>query len=113
MTKTWWSIPAVCRRWRQIVIHYPPFWTHILLHNTELTTTMLERSKVAPLIVSCNTIMHGPEVGDNLLSIIPQAHRFAELEVVCLMRTVEVLASELASFPAPLLTKLSISCMGS
>ena len=60
---TWIYVAYVCRRWREIALNYPRFWSYINL--AKLTpvgsTEILSRAKMAPLHLEADSTQWNPE----------------------------------------------------
>ncbi|TEB30572.1 hypothetical protein FA13DRAFT_520997 [Coprinellus micaceus] len=98
---SWVKVAHVCNHWREVALHCPELWSHLLFSNAELAETMLLRSKNAPL--SFNLENCGHWLMDVLNTIVSQSHRLRSVEIFGDISS--TILTDLTS-PTPLLEKL-------
>jgi hypothetical protein len=107
-------VSHVCRRWREIVLDYPLFWSHVNITaiGPVGVTEMLARAKMAPLCLEAmiSQFIYPPYRWEDVFQKVLQAHvsHIYRLRISAksplLQRTLDGLVS-----PAPILEHLSLS----
>ncbi|KAK7025182.1 hypothetical protein R3P38DRAFT_3396120 [Favolaschia claudopus] len=77
---SWLNITRVSRAWRDIALACPDFWSTLVFHRPMWTPVMLERSKMASLIIRLN-LKKEHAVPDGIL--LDHASRLGILEIPC------------------------------
>ncbi|KAI0315566.1 hypothetical protein OF83DRAFT_342646 [Amylostereum chailletii] len=111
VTRTWWSIPQVCQRWRQVALQSSCFWSSILFSHPDLTSTMLSRSKSAPLSVS---FLDPPPfdraaTASSFSLVLPHVTHIDNFMVMCSPHILRQIAG--TATRAPTLTSCSLTCL--
>lgn len=80
----WTILTHVCRRWRQVVLQNPSFWTRIRVSTPQLVRTYLERSGSMALDVD-GTLIVAPRMNRDTIEawrlVFGQAHRIRTLQL--------------------------------
>jgi hypothetical protein len=114
----WLNVAHVCRRWRDIALNQPLFWSHIDFTNLTLAglAEMLSRAKGAPLHLEARVVSHNwADARCSAFDKELQAHvsHIRRLDIFGSSRTCPLLwttlQSTLVASPAPILEHLSLS----
>ncbi|RPD56253.1 hypothetical protein L226DRAFT_615764 [Lentinus tigrinus ALCF2SS1-7] len=83
----------VCRHWRDVAMHYPPFWSSVVGPSLKCVETCLTRSAPLPASVYLSEYSRGFCYPDDCRMISPYAHRIARLdiEITPLMKNIQTL----------------------
>jgi hypothetical protein len=103
------TVTRVCRHWRRVALECPSFWTLINGTSTRWIGLMLERSKKAPLVVTCNASALPPDCLEKVLSQLP---RIKDLRLELYTRDANRVLGYLSAQPAPLLQIFKLSLAG-
>ncbi|KAJ8515568.1 hypothetical protein ONZ45_g7040 [Pleurotus djamor] len=77
--RDWLVITGVCTRWREIALNCPRLWSTITLTPVKRALKMIERTKSAPLFISCSTL--GEQGLDEISSVVmSNIHRIQKLD---------------------------------
>jgi hypothetical protein len=102
-------VTHVCRHWRQVALEYPSLWAFVDCTCARWIGVMLERSKKAALVVTCNASSLPPECLEQVLSQLP---RIKVLRLYSHPWDVDRALVHLSSQPAPLLQNFKFVVIG-
>ncbi|KAI6108708.1 hypothetical protein EDD16DRAFT_64318 [Pisolithus croceorrhizus] len=84
-------LARVSRRWKNIILEQPSFWSTFTIHSGEdidRTREHLKRSREAPLHITIHEGFFGPNSRDQLDLLISNASRWRSLTVIAVVRRV-------------------------
>ncbi|KAH7916203.1 hypothetical protein BJ138DRAFT_1076053 [Hygrophoropsis aurantiaca] len=96
----WIQVAHVCHHWRQVALLYPSLWTLLVFKSPRWTEEMLERSKMAPLIIDINLTYMTPKVVSGVQTALTHVGRVRELRLVSSKETLEKLLTPISAIPA-------------
>jgi hypothetical protein len=105
------SVTAVCGHWRAIALECPSLWCFISVECPTWTEVMLERSKMAPLIVNAKLSYDSSGIFfamDTVRVVLQHISRIKELRLVTSKDNIEVLINRIDG-DAPLLRSLCLA----
>ncbi|KAJ8580063.1 hypothetical protein M405DRAFT_802319 [Rhizopogon salebrosus TDB-379] len=103
------TVTHVCRHWRRVALECPGLWAFINGTSTRWIGLMLERSKKAPLVVTCHA---SALPSDCLGKVLSQLPRIKVLRLELYMRDANRVLDYLLVQPAPLLQIFKFSLAG-
>ncbi|OJA15530.1 hypothetical protein AZE42_07292 [Rhizopogon vesiculosus] len=103
------KVTHVCGHWRRVALECPSLWAYIDWISPCWIAVMLERSKKAVLVVSCNASTL-PQ--DSLERVLSQLPRIKVLRLHLYLSNIDRVLDHLSSQPAPLLQNFKFSVIG-
>ncbi|KAF7311898.1 hypothetical protein MIND_00201000 [Mycena indigotica] len=98
-------LAQVCRRWRDVLLDRPQYWSHVVLSKPRWAEEMLLRSKTAPLTVGLNFGASSPESATARTMLFERFDRVKEIRI---KRALYSGDPPVFSQPAPMLERLYI-----
>jgi hypothetical protein len=103
------TVTRICRHWRRVALECPSLWTFINGTSTRWIGLMLERSKKAPLVVTCHA---SALPSDCLEKVFSQLPRIKDLRLELYTWDASRVLNYLLAQPAPLLQNFKFSLDG-
>ncbi|OAX43277.1 hypothetical protein K503DRAFT_796498 [Rhizopogon vinicolor AM-OR11-026] len=103
------KVTHVCGHWRRVALECPSLWAYIDWISPCWIVVMLERSKKAVLVVSCNA---STLPRDSLERVLSQLPRIKVLRLHTYLSDIDRVLDHLSSQPAPLLQNFKFSVIG-